>query len=487
MRVAVAKIAIYVVMLIPKFLLTTRRLTTLVTRSCSSSSYKPIRRPHELSTSASTRPPRTAASDPNAAPKTVPLATRLQVCIEAVGPINVAQYMREVLTNSADGYYTKNKNIFGQTGDFITSPEIGQIFGELVAVWLYAEWQKCGAPRPLQLVELGPGRGTLMQDVLRVLSKLGLSSADLSVHLVEISSFLSEVQSQRLCLKADNVPSADAQPAHYRVGETVSGIPVHWYRRLEDVPAGFSVVLAHEFFDALPVHKFQKQDNRWHEVLVDFDRDTAAFRLVASKAETAMLKLFRQQLASSDQRQHVEHSFEMQQIVEHLARRLEADGGFALVMDYGHLGEGADTFRVCIGIGFIQLDPVETPHIIVLLFTRSQAFKDHQLHDPLVAPGSADLTADVDFGHMQRVCEADNRLITFGPTEQRTFLDRLGGRDRLEQLLAGAQSPEAKSLLQSGYEMLTAADQMGARFKFFAMFPSVLREHLTRFPVNGFH
>lgn len=109
------------------------------------------------------------------------------------------------------------------------------------------------------------------------------------------------------------------------------------------------------------------------------------------------------------------------------------------------------------------------------------------MHDPLVDPGSADLTADVDFQHMKRVCEADNRLVTFGPVEQSTFLDRLGGPDRLEQLIASADSSDARDVLKSGYEMLTSAEQMGKRFKFFSMFPSVLREHLKRFPVNGFH
>lgn len=267
--------------------------------------------------------------------------------ITAGGPITVAQYMKDVLTNWSGGYYTSSRDVIGQRGDFITSPEIGQIFGELVAIWLYVEWQKCGSPKPLQLIELGPGRGTMVQDILRVLSKLG-TGAELSVHLVEISPFLSEVQAQRLCLKTELVKREDgANDRHYRRGETVSGIPVYWYERIEDVPSGFSVVLAHEFFDALPVHKFLKQDDKWREVMVDYSQ-TAGFHLVASKAETAMLKLFLQQLESKDERVHAEHSFDMHQIVEHLARRLESDGGFGLIMDYGHFGEGTDTFRVSV-------------------------------------------------------------------------------------------------------------------------------------------
>lgn len=115
-----------------------------------------------------------------------------------------------------------------------------------------------------------------------------------------------------------------------------------------------------------------------------------------------------------------------------------------------------------------------------------QAFKSHKQQDPLLAPGSADLTADVDFRNLKKVAETGQRLITFGPVNQGDFLRRLNGDERLAQLLANAQTPDAREALQSGYDMLTSADQMGARFKFFSMFPAVLKEHLKRYPVNGF-
>lgn len=319
---------------------------TTITRTCSASAYKPIKRPTIGKTPIPIHRSSPAVADTQAtiqAPEVPPLAERLQLRIKAAGPISVAKYMQEVLTNWSGGYYM-SKDVFGQQGDFITSPEIGQIFGELVAVWLYTEWQKCGSPQPLQLVELGPGRGTLIQDVLRVLSRLGIGR-DMSVHLVEVSPFMSEAQAQRLCLSSNKVQPDGDQIRHHRAGETVSGIPVYWYEKIQDVPAGFSVVLAHEFFDVMPVNKFVKQDDKWREVLVDTD-DQGRFRFVASKNETPMLRMFLQQLAKDDRRQHVEHSFEAQQIVEHLVGRLETDGGFALIMDYGHMGDGEDTFRV---------------------------------------------------------------------------------------------------------------------------------------------
>lgn len=204
---------------------------------------------------------------------------------------------------------------------------------------------KIGSPKPLQLIELGPGRGTMSQDVIRILSKFGINS-DLSIHLVEISPYLSDLQSQRLCFKTEDT-RLDQECKHYRQGETISGIPVYWYQKIEDVPNEFSVILAHEFFDALPIHKFQKIDNKWCELLVDTDPDNNdCFKLVASRKETAMLRLFLNTLSKEESRDHIEYSIETQQIIEQIAIRLESFGGFALIMDYGHFSEKEDTFRV---------------------------------------------------------------------------------------------------------------------------------------------
>lgn len=162
----------------------------------------------------------------------------------------VASYMQDILTSPQSGYYM-SRDVFGQSGDFITSPEIGQIFGELVAIWCIAEYQKVGSPRPTQIIELGPGRGTLIQDFLRVFSKFR-EPEDISVHLVELSPYLSKLQSQKLCYSSSEVDPKSGQ-RFYRVGETVTGTRVYWYQQIEDVPRGFSIILAHEFFDALPI------------------------------------------------------------------------------------------------------------------------------------------------------------------------------------------------------------------------------------------
>ncbi|KAH8414105.1 hypothetical protein KR222_006874 [Zaprionus bogoriensis] len=422
-------------------------------------SYKSVRRPNlsavsaaksqELQQKPGETPPHDALS----------LAKQLRARILTSGPITVAEYMREVLTNPSGGYYMR-RDVFGREGDFVTSPEISQIFGELVGIWLLSEWQKMGSPTPFQLVELGPGRGTLARDVLKVLTKFKLG-AEFSMHMVEVSPYLSQAQAQRFCYTHEKLPE-DAQQPHYQVGTTATGTKAYWHRQLEDVPPGFSLVLAHEFFDALPVHKLQLVDGLWQEVLIDVAdaqasaSKSAEFRYVLSKSQTPVSRLF--QPIPQETRTCLEYSLEAERHVELLAKRLERHGGIALIMDYGHMGDKTDTFR---------------------------AFKQHALHEPLLEPGTADLTADVDFRQLKHVAESRGHIQCYGPVQQGDFLARMQGPVRLERLLAHAL-PENQDNIRSGYEMLTDPKQMGARFKFLSMFPSVLAAHLEKYPVAGF-
>lgn len=182
----------------------------------------------------------------------VSLANFIKSKISLTGPITVAEYMKIVLTNPSGGYYMK-RDVLGKNGDFITSPEISQLFGEMVAVWIINEWQKIGSPKPLQLIELGPGRGTMMADILRVFNSLQLSEF-ISCHLIEISPELSKIQDQLLCVESKDHKESSLS---YKSGITKNNVAVSWYVNIHNVPRKFSFVLAHEFFDALPVHKFQ--------------------------------------------------------------------------------------------------------------------------------------------------------------------------------------------------------------------------------------
>lgn len=290
--------------------------------------------------------------------------------IKATGPITIADYMRETLTSPLGGYYM-SRDVFGEQGDFVTSPELGQIFGEMVAIWFLNEWSKIGAPKPFQIVELGPGRGTLSQDILRVFEHFNCLKG-VSLHLIEASMVLSDIQAKRLCIQNGVVPDKDS--VVYREGIAHQGIPVKWYRSFEQIPDVFSLVVANEFFDALPIHKLQKTERGYREILIDIEpSDETTFRYVIANGETPATKLFRTQNESRD---HVEYSPESLVLAKNIATKITEFGGLCLIADYGHDGDKTDTFR---------------------------AFKQHKLHDPLKEPGTADLTADVDFAALKHV------------------------------------------------------------------------------------
>src|SRR5262249_31375805 len=180
------------------------------------------------------------------ADETAPLLHEIRRIIAASGPMPVAEYMRLCLTHPTHGYYI-NRDPLGAGGDFVTSPEISQMFGELIGLWIAAVWQQMGAPENLRLIELGPGRGTLLHDALRAAKTVrGLREA-VVLHLVEISPALRDMQERRL----DPI-----------------GAPILSHDRLEDVPAGPNIIVANEFIDALAVHQAVKQADGWHERVI---------------------------------------------------------------------------------------------------------------------------------------------------------------------------------------------------------------------------
>ncbi|KAK6488391.1 protein arginine methyltransferase NDUFAF7 [Huso huso] len=369
-----------------------------------------------------------------------PVLKHLTSKIRSTGPISVAEYMREVLTNPVSGYYVHN-DMLGAEGDFITSPEISQIFGELLGIWCVSEWMAAGKPKEFQLVEFGPGRGSLASDVLGVLKQLKsvVGESAVSVHLVEVSPKLSEVQAQSLTGEDSKAADNENDPV-YRRGTTKTGHPVYWYRGMEDVPRGFSIYLAHEFFDALPIHKFQKTDKGWREILIDIDPQVAnkLCFVLAPSATLASSTL----LQADEEREHVEVCPEGGVLVQRLTNRISEDGGAALIADYGHAGDKTDTFR---------------------------GFRGHKLHDVLVAPGTADLTADVDFRYLRRMTE--ERVLSFGPITQQQFLRNMGIDVRLQVLLRSCTDSSTRKQLVQGFDMMMNPEKMGERFKFFALVP----------------
>ncbi|XP_064603327.1 protein arginine methyltransferase NDUFAF7, mitochondrial-like isoform X2 [Liolophura sinensis] len=375
--------------------------------------------------------------------ETSDLVKYLKTKMRMSGPLTVSDYMKAILTHPGSGYYMHH-DVFGVKGDFTTSPEISQMFGELLGVWCVNEWLQNGAPSRVNVVELGPGRGTLADDMLRVFAQFKDIQNAVSLHLVEISPKLSEIQQVKLqggaVGQTEGVSHTASQEGHHHHCVSRYGTHVFWYRDLKEVPKEFSIFIAHEFFDALPVHKFQKSENGWCEVCVDIDHNAESekpFRFIISRGPTIASSTILE-VDPTDKRDHIEVCPEGGAIAQEIAQRIVGQGGAALIADYGHLGEKTDTFR---------------------------GFKDHKVHDVLVDPGTADLTADVDFSYLRKV--VGNQVKCHGPVTQETFLHNMGIGLRLQVLLERADTALRKDLI-TGYDMLTNPHKMGERFKFLA-------------------
>lgn len=325
------------------------------------------------------------------------------------GPLPVADFMDAC----ANTYYARG-DVFGATGDFITSPEISQTFGEIVGLWCAVTWQALGSPKSFRLIECGPGRGTLMADALRAAGRIPGFQDAARVHLVERSATLRE--KQRAALK---------------------GTPATWHDDIDDVPAGPCIVVANEFLDALPIRQWVKTERGWIERAVETDAH-GDFRFTRGTARDLDIPL----TISADAKDG--DIFETSPAVigwtRKLANRLVEHGGAALVIDYGHTATA---------IG-------ET----------LQAVKAHRYHPVLDEPGEADLTAHVDFEAVATAAREMGAEV-FGPIPQGAWLARLGITVRAAQLASGKGEAQARDI-QTAVQRLIAPDGMGLLFKVLA-------------------
>jgi NADH dehydrogenase [ubiquinone] 1 alpha subcomplex assembly factor 7 len=346
------------------------------------------------------------------------LESEIRRRIAVAGPMPVADYMRLCLTHPQHGYYI-NRDPLGSDGDFITAPEISQMFGELIGLWLAAVWRQMGAPENVRLIELGPGRGTLILDALRVARVMKGFREAIVLHLVEISPALQKLQQQRL--------------------EGLD-VPVLWHATLDDVPAGPSLIIANEFIDALPVHQAVKQADGWHERVVDVGADgNLCFGLARETLfhfETSLPRGLRSSPEGSI------FEWRPDRIALELGRRGRTDGA-ALILDYGHVKYGlGDTL---------------------------QAVAGHAYTDPLRAPGEADLTAHVDFEALAQSAESIGGRI-HGPIPQRDLLLRLGIDQRAAALKANASRDKALEIELARSRLTESGAQgMGELFKALAI------------------
>ncbi|MSO64814.1 MAG: class I SAM-dependent methyltransferase [Alphaproteobacteria bacterium] len=339
-----------------------------------------------------------------------PLARHLADLIRTSGPISVAQYMAEALGHPKWGYYM-SRDPFGRRGDFITAPEVSQMFGEMIGLWCATVWELMGSPRPFRLVELGPGRGTLMADALRAAATMPVFRAAVRVHLVETSPFLRAVQQRNL-----------------------TGAGVTWHERFAEVPAGPLVLVANELFDALPVRQFQRTREGWRERLVDLDAGEQAFRLVLARGPEDLR--VPEHLRAAAMGSVVEVSPTADALADEIGLRIALNGGAALIIDYGAA----------------HAEPRNT----------LEAVRGHGSHDVFTNPGEADIAAHVDFGQLVATFAPHARV--FGPIEQGVLLRNLGIEIRAAMLKRRGDGGDQADI-DAALARLTESGQMGSLFK----------------------
>lgn len=352
--------------------------------------------------------------------------------IRQEGPIGIGRYMALALGHPRHGYYM-TRDPFGQEGDFTTAPEISQMFGELIGLWAAHLWQAMGAPARLRLVELGPGRGTLMADMLRATRVVPGFHEAASVHLVETSPALRQ-----------------------RQAATLMGSEPVWHDTVAQALSGPAIIVANEFLDALPLDQFVMTPEGWRERLVGLDTaGNLAFGLAAEMKDALDVSapagtVFEQPTLALD-------------IVAQVAGHVAAEGGAALFVDYGSARSGfGDTL---------------------------QAMKRHGFVDPLAEPGEADLTVHVDFERMGQVALKAGAAL-HGPASQRDFLLTLGLPQRAQALSLKADAAQ-RAAISAAFDRLIEPGEtgMGDLFKVLALsqrnLPPLPGFDLHRLPDQG--
>ncbi len=342
------------------------------------------------------------------------LKTELVRLIAEEGPLPISRFMALCLGHPRHGYYM-TRDPFGAQGDFTTAPEISQMFGEMIGLWAAHLWQVMGAPRRFALIEIGPGRGTLMADMLRATRILPGFREAAAVHLVETSPVLREIQAATLAGKAEPI----------------------WHERVETALEGPAIIVANELLDALPLDQFVMTEQGWRERLVGLDAEgRLAFGLAPTASDGAGP-------ATAPPGAILEQPLAALSLVSTVASHVAREGGGALFVDYGSLQSGfGDTL---------------------------QAMRRHAFLDPLEEPGEADLTVHVDFA---RMAQAGLRVgtATHGPVRQADFLLALGLAERAQALSTKA-TPEQLQAIGAAFDRLTerGATGMGDLFKVLAI------------------
>ncbi|CCE08786.1 conserved hypothetical protein [Bradyrhizobium sp. STM 3843] len=347
-----------------------------------------------------------------------PLHTEIKRLIKASGPMPVWRYMELCLSHPQHGYYI-SRDPLGREGDFTTAPEVSQMFGELLGLWAASVWKAIGSPQQFHLIELGPGRGTMMSDALRALRVAPPLYQTLSVHMIEINPVLREKQKAMLTGMRN----------------------INWHERFDEVPEGPCVIFANEYFDVLPIHQMVRRETGWHERVIELD-DNENFSYGAAAEPTPGFETLLPPLVRAAPLGAI-FEWRPDSEIMALAKRVRDQRGAALIIDYGHIRSSVgDTF---------------------------QAIARHTFADPLKTPGLADITAHVDFDALGRAAEAVGARV-HGPVIQGEFLQRLGIETRALTLMQKA-SLEVAEDIANGLKRLISGGRggMGSLFKVLAV------------------
>jgi NADH dehydrogenase [ubiquinone] 1 alpha subcomplex assembly factor 7 len=344
------------------------------------------------------------------------LTARLARHIRAHGPMTIAAFMAMALHDREAGYYARRQPL-GASGDFVTAPEISQIFGELIGLWCADLWQRMGSPDPVIVAELGPGRGMLVADFLRAASGIAGFRAAMRLYLVEASPVLRAEQQRRL-----------------------AGVDAAWLDDVAGLPDGPLLLVANEFLDALPIRQLVRGRTDWAERLVVLDGDGRL--CFAGGPESPMLSV----LVPAERRDVApETVFELcpaaAALAAGVAERLREQNGAALFVDYGYTEAPGKSTLAAIG--------------------------QHRAAGILAAPGTADLSAHVDFTTVAAAAR-DGGARVHGPVVQGDFLKALGGGLRL-QILLRQSAPDQRATLKTGFRRLIDPAEMGTLFKVMAI------------------